>query len=220
MGWHSGCRGRAVRSIAEMSVPLQLVGNHNRTNAAIAATMARELGVDDNSIDRALKSFAGLPHRLQFVAEISGRAFYNDSKSTTPAATIAALAAMNRPTWLLLGGAEKPIDWTEFAAIVVQRTKGAALFGAIAEKLERQFRNTDPPFTHHRTDSMEAAFAWCWQQSAPGDAILLSPACASTDQFRDFTHRGEEFQRLVRMLDEPQRRGDAEQQNRPRMNAN
>jgi UDP-N-acetylmuramoylalanine--D-glutamate ligase len=186
-----------VRSSIEMFAPLQLVGDHNRTNAALAAAMARELGVDDDSINRALGAFAGLPHRLQFVTEISGRAFFDDSKSTTPAATIAALAAMNRPAWLLLGGAQKPIDWTEFAAIVVQRAKGAALFGAIAEKLEQQFRNTDPAFSLQRADSMEAAFTWCWQQSAPGDAILLSPACASTDQFRDFTHRGEEFQRLV-----------------------
>src|SRR5262249_13710717 len=141
--------------------------------------------------------------RLQFVTEISGRTFFDDSKSTTPAATIAALTAMDRPTWLLLGGAEKPIDWTELATMVVRRSRGAALFGSAAEKLERQFRDTDPAFPHHRTNSLEVAFAWCWQQSAPGDAILLSPACASTDQFRDFTHRGEEFQRMARTLVEP-----------------
>ena len=69
-----------------------------------------------------------------------------------------------------------------------------------------------PSSNCHRADSLAAAFAWCWRQSAPGEAILLSPACASTDQFRDFAHRGEEFQWLVRMLAETRRRGDAERQ--------
>jgi UDP-N-acetylmuramoylalanine--D-glutamate ligase len=204
--WDSDWCGRAVRPSAEILVLLQPVGDHNRTNAALAAAMARAIGVDDASIDRALKSFAGLPHRLQFVAEISGRTFYDDSKSTTPAATIAALAAMSRPTWLLLGGAKQPVDWTDFPLAVVRRAQAAALFGSTAEILERELRNADPRFKLHRADSLAAALAWCWRHSAPGDAILLSPACASTDQFRDFVHRGEEFQRLVRRLAEPRRR--------------
>ena len=165
--------------------------------------MARALGIDDTAIERALRAFTGLPHRFQFVAEIDGRAFYNDSKSTTPAATLAALAAMNRPTWLLLGGAEKEADWSELAGAVIQTTKGAAIFGSTAAKIEQCLRNTDPAFKQHRFESLAGAFAWCWQHSRFGDAILLSPACPSTDQFRDFAHRGEEFQRLVKNLIEP-----------------
>ena len=84
---------------------LRIPGEHNRINAACAASMATALGVDDESINDALLNFRGLPHRLAFVAEIAGRKFYNDSKSTSPAATIAALKTMDRPTWLLLGGA-------------------------------------------------------------------------------------------------------------------
>ena len=178
---------------------------HNRANAALAATMAAALGADESAICRALKTFTGLPHRLQFVAEIEGRAFFNDSKSTTPAATIAALATMNRPTWLLLGSADTQADWIELATAVVRQTKGAAVFGAVAEKLESCLGEIDPSFNLLRGKSMAAAFAWCWRQSEPGDAILLSPACPSTDQFRDFAHRGEEFHRLIDALNSPRR---------------
>jgi UDP-N-acetylmuramoylalanine--D-glutamate ligase len=208
--WQSIFRGRVGKPVDELSMPANIAGAHNRLNASLAAAMARALGIDDGAIERALQSFTGLPHRIQFIAEIVGRAFYNDSKSTTPAATVAALATMNRPTWLLLGGADKEIDGTELAAAVIQKTKGAAMFGSVAAKLERCLRDADPEFKQYRADSLPAAFAWCWQQSSPGDAILLSPACASTDQFRDFAHRGDEFQRLVQELIGPRRRGDAE----------
>ena len=134
--------------------------------------------------------------------------FYNDSKSTTPAATIAALAAMNRPTWLLMGGAEKEADWAELAGAVIQTTKGAAVFGSTAAKIEQCLRNNDPQFKQHRSESLAGAFDWCWQHSKFGDAILLSPACASTDQFRDFAQRGDEFQRLVDALTSPRRHGE------------
>jgi UDP-N-acetylmuramoylalanine--D-glutamate ligase len=194
------CHCKIIEPASEPSTPVNLIGAHNRRNASLAATMARALGIDDTAIEGALRAFKGLPHRFQFVAQIDGRAFYDDSKSTTPAATIAALSAMNRPTWLLIGGAEKEADWAELAGAVIQTTKGAAIFGSTAAKIEQCLRNNDPAFKQHRSESLAGAFAWCWQYSRFGDAILLSPACASTDQFRDFAHRGEEFQRLVKNL--------------------
>lgn len=198
--WRRIC-GWAARPRRLETLPmLRLTGDHNRINAACAARVAKELGVEDAVISQALAEFAGLPHRMQFSGDFSGRRFYNDSKATTPAATIAALNTMDRSTWLLLGGADKEIELSELANEVARNAKGAAVFGAVAEKLDDAIRNIDPTFPVFRSETMEAALAWCWEQSQEGDAILLSPACASTDQFRDFAQRGEVFERLVREI--------------------
>ncbi len=180
--------------------PLKLPGQHNRTNASCAAAAASECGVHEAIIDRSLADFAGLSHRLQLVAEIAGRRFYNDSKSTSHTATIAALKAMDRPIWLLLGGADAQADFTQLADNVGRLAQGAVVFGAVADKLQIAIRNCDPDFRCLRAATLQAALAACIEESKPGDTILLSPACPSTDQFRDFTHRGEEFTRLVREL--------------------
>jgi UDP-N-acetylmuramoylalanine--D-glutamate ligase len=180
---------------------LRIPGTHNRTNAALATTVAEKLGVAAETIRNSLAAFNGLPHRIEFVAEVAGRRFYNDSKSTTPAATIAALSSMDRPTWLLLGGVEQHVDYAELMATVVQRSVGAGFFGATGRKLELFARDRDNSFCAYRGESLSEAFHWCWNHSREGDAILLSPACASTDQFQDFTHRGEEFTQLVRSLE-------------------
>ena len=115
---------------------LRIPGTHNRTNAALAAAAAENLGVAAETIRSSLSTFNGLPHRIEFVAEVVGRRFYNDSKSTTPAATIAALSSMDRPTWLLLGGVKQRVDYAELMATVVQRSEGAGFFGATGRKLE------------------------------------------------------------------------------------
>ncbi|HEY2828154.1 MAG TPA: UDP-N-acetylmuramoyl-L-alanine--D-glutamate ligase [Pirellulales bacterium] len=188
--------------------PLRLPGNHNRQNAACAATMAKQLGIDEKTIANALGNFTGLLHRLRLVAEIKGRHIYNDSKSTTPTATIAAIFAMDEPTWLLLGGADKDIDWSKFIDFVVQRAKGVATFGAAADRLDEAItratkkadKDGDNLFPSFRCETMPDALLWCWQKSMPGEAILLSPGCPSTDRFRDFADRGEQFESLVRSL--------------------
>ncbi|HEY2761443.1 MAG TPA: Mur ligase family protein [Pirellulales bacterium] len=182
--------------IPELLIP----GNHNRTNAALAAAVGGRLGVAVEVIATALAEFQGLPHRIEFVGEVAGRRFYNDSKSTTPAATIAALASMDRPTWLLLGGVEQQLEYSELMAAVVNRAAGAAFFGGAASRLEQLARDRDNSFRTNRSANLREAFLYCWNQSRAGDTILLSPACPSTDQFRDFTHRGEEFTRLARVV--------------------
>jgi UDP-N-acetylmuramoylalanine--D-glutamate ligase len=183
---------------------LRVPGEHNQINAACAATMAKQLGVDDKTIAGALASFTGLPHRLRLVTEIAGRQFFNDSKSTTPAATIAALNAMDRPTWLLLGGADKKTEWSGFVESTVQGVQGVVVFGSVSGKLYELFCRVDEvsrkPFPRFRCDTLAEALACAWQNSTAGQAILLSPACPSTDQFRDFAHRGEEFEGLVQNL--------------------
>jgi UDP-N-acetylmuramoylalanine--D-glutamate ligase len=204
--WRPKCQNANLDlQLSETVLPLRVPGGHNRINAACAATMAKQLAVDDKTIARALAGFAGLPHRLRIVTEVAGRRFYNDSKSTTPAATIAALNAMDRPTWLLLGGADKETDWSGFVEETIPRIKGVVVFGSVSSKLYELFCRVDEvsrkPFPCFRCDIMAEALACAWQNSTAGQAILLSPACPSTDQFRDFAHRGEEFERLVQILE-------------------
>lgn len=182
----------------EATPPLRVPGEHNRRNAALAARMAIAMGIDQAAALRALAEFTGLPHRLAFVAEIAGRRFYDDSKSTTPAATVAALGAMDCPTWLLLGGADKKIDLAVLVQKVSAGARGIATFGTLAEQLDRLVKQAGGRC--RRCDTLAEALDWCWRQSQPGEAILLSPACASTDQFRDYVHRGDEFERLVKLL--------------------
>jgi UDP-N-acetylmuramoylalanine--D-glutamate ligase len=131
---------------------------------------------------------------------MAGRRFYNDSKATTPEAAIAALASMDRPTWILLGGSDKQVNLQPLAQAVGPRARGAALFGATAAKLDELLATHAPSLPRSRVATIDEAFAWCWKQSNPGDAILLSPACASLDQFRDYAERGERFVQLVGQL--------------------
>lgn len=176
--------------------PLRVPGRHNRANAALASAAAIAAGADRESIQLALSEFKGLPHRLAFVSEIAGRRFYNDSKATTPEAVVAALEAMERPTLILLGGSDKNVDLTPLARAVGARACGAGLFGATAAKLDAILAAHAPQLPRSRAETLDEAIVWCWAQSRPGDAILLSPACASLDQFRDYADRGDRFMQL------------------------
>jgi UDP-N-acetylmuramoylalanine--D-glutamate ligase len=181
--------------MARLAVP----GEHNRRNAACAAAAAAAAGIEETSIARGLSSFTGLPHRLESVAEVAGRRFYNDSKATSPAATIAALDAIDGPIWLLAGGQSKGLDFQQLAVAVAARVRGVALFGAAREAMGAIFAKMGG-FETVVVETLREAVAACWRRSRPGDAILLSPACASHDQFHDYCHRGEAFCELVRGL--------------------
>ncbi|HEV3415653.1 MAG TPA: UDP-N-acetylmuramoyl-L-alanine--D-glutamate ligase [Pirellulales bacterium] len=191
-------RGRPVQPWGDADIPpLRILGRHNRANAALAAAAATLAGADRESAVRGLSEFSGLPHRLMLVAEIEGRQFFNDSKSTTPEAAIAALSAMDRPTLVLLGGSDKQVEFSPLVAAVGRQARGAALFGATGNLLDNLFSVEAPHLRRQRTERLDDALAWCWSQSSPGEAILLSPACASLDQFHDYADRGETFARLV-----------------------
>ena len=180
---------------------------HNRRNAALAGAAAMAAGANPDAVTRGLTKFKGLPHRLARVAVVAGRVFIDDSKSTTPDATSAALAALAQPTWLLLGGADKGIDLRPLVIAVGQRACGVAAFGRVGGALDAllgevaHHRIPAPPHhrcTHRRRQLRDRreharveAFTWCCGPSHdPGDAILLSPACSSLDQFRDYVERG------------------------------
>jgi len=199
--WRHLVRGRLLPPVPLAEIPpLSVPGEHQRSNAACAAAAATGLGCDSASIQRGLQLFRGLPQRLQWIAVIDGRRFYNDSAATTPQSTIAALGSLPEPIWLLAGGRNKGLDFHQLAEIIVRGARGAACFGSIGQELRALLAARSPDFPCAEFESLAEALRWCWTRSRPGEAIVLSPACASTDQFRNFRQRGEKFVELVRDL--------------------
>jgi len=168
-------------------------GAHNRENAAAATAAAREAGVGEERIAEALRTFPGVPHRLELVRELSGISYVNDSKATNVAAALRALAAYaDEPVHLILGGSRKGEDFAPLAAALGGNVKSVHLIGETADELAAVMPQAQRDGELARAlDAIEAE---------PGDVVLLSPACASYDQFRDFEERGEEFRRLVQNL--------------------
>jgi UDP-N-acetylmuramoylalanine--D-glutamate ligase len=199
--WKSVAAGNVARPLDDgHAPPLAVLGRHQRQNAECASAAAKVFGCSEDAFAQALSQFRPLPHRLQAIAEIDGRTFYNDSKSTTPAATIAALAACGPKTWLLAGGRAKRLDLTPLAVAMTSCAIGAGLFGECAAELHERLSAIDPKFGVSIHATLPEALAWCWRRSAPGDAILLSPGCASLDQYHDYQARGEHFIALVNEL--------------------
>lgn len=182
-----------------------LRGPHNLTNALLSATAAQLAGATADDIQTGLKSFEPLPHRLQLVGEFQGRSFYNDSISTTPESTIAALDSFDEPVVILAGGYDKRIDLSGMAAHIAGGAKAASLLGQTASTLQAGITARNPAFPTATRPDFEQAFAWAVEQSSPGDVILLSPGCASYDWFQSFVERGARFGELVRQLHEPSR---------------
>jgi UDP-N-acetylmuramoylalanine--D-glutamate ligase len=146
-----------------------------------------------------LRSFLGLPHRMQRVAEHGGVLFLDDSKGTNVGATVAALAGMRQPVVLIAGGDGKGQDFTPLAPAVKQRARAVVLIGRDAERVARAIASSGVPI--ERAAGMEEAVAAAFRASRKGDAVLLSPACASFDMFRNYAHRGEVFAAAVRRLE-------------------
>jgi UDP-N-acetylmuramoylalanine--D-glutamate ligase len=199
--WDRLVRGRLLPLAADEELPeLQVPGWHNRMNAACAATAALGAGCSREAIDRGLRSFHGLPQRMQRIAEIEGRTFYNDSTSTTPESTIAALESLGGPALLLAGGHDKGLDFSEMVETISRLAVGAAFFGEIGPKLHDRLQSSHVDCLAIAVPTLDEALDWCWRNSQPGDAIVLSPGCSSHDQFRNFRERGERFAELVGQL--------------------
>jgi UDP-N-acetylmuramoylalanine--D-glutamate ligase len=174
-----------------------LPGRHNRENAAAATAAARAAGIPDDAIAEALRTFPGVVHRLELVAEIGGVRFVNDSKATNTAAARRALAAFDVPLHVILGGSRKGERFDELAADLQGRGR-AYLIGETADEIAGALGRTDVPYDC--CGELATALAKAAEAASPGEIVLLSPACASYDQFEDFEHRGEEFRRLVQNL--------------------
>jgi UDP-N-acetylmuramoylalanine--D-glutamate ligase len=187
---------------------LVLRGTHNLSNAAAAAAAAAILGVPPPTITAGMQGFHGLPHRLEAVATKHGITYYNDSKATTPLSTIRALEAFDVPVILLAGGYDKGTPFDELGRVICRHARVALVYGTTADKLKRAIveandATPDGPGTCVlELPNLDTAFAQAVALAVAGDTVLLSPACASYDQFPHYEARGDHFRRLVQALPE------------------
>ena len=177
---------------------LLLVGRHNAKNALFATYAARHLGVAAASCQEVLRSFAGLPHRMRHVAQIDGVDYYNDSKATNVAGVVAALTGFTQPFILILGGMAKDGDDPQALAPFLQKgARGVVVMGRDAMKFLEVAKRLVPVAV---AENMQEAVAAASSLALAGDAVILSPACASWDQYRSYADRGEQFSAAVHEL--------------------
>jgi UDP-N-acetylmuramoylalanine--D-glutamate ligase len=179
---------------------LPVAGLHNAANALAALALVRAIELPEVPLLEALRHYQGLPHRVQKVAEIGGVAFFDDSKGTNVGATVAALNGLAQSVVLIAGGDGKGQDFSPLAPAVARHARSVVLIGRDAGMLAHALASCGVPLVraHDMDDAVQAAF----KASRPGDAVVLSPACASYDMFRNYVHRAEVFVRAVTRLSE------------------
>jgi UDP-N-acetylmuramoylalanine--D-glutamate ligase len=176
---------------------ITLAGAHNVENVLAAVCAARLAGVSDQTIREAVAGFKAVEHRLEFVRELNGVKYYNDSKATNVDATRKAVEAFPGGIYLILGGKDKNSDYTALSPLLRERVKTVITIGSAAEKIERQLSGVA---MMERAETLERAVALARRHATPGDTVLLAPACASFDQFENYEHRGRVFKQLVQGL--------------------
>jgi len=190
----SGLPGIEFAADDELPAEPLLRGAHNRENAAAATAAARAAGIADEHIAAALRTFPGVPHRLELVGERRGVRYVNDSKATNVAAAVRALAAYaDESVHLILGGSSKGEDFRPLAEAIGANVREAHLIGAEAGRLLEVIDG-------HVDETLDRAVAHAARLARPGEVVLLSPACASYDQFENFEQRGEAFRAAVELL--------------------
>lgn len=178
---------------------LQILGTHNHENVMAASAMALSYGVPIEVVRETVKSFAGVAHRIEYVCEKHGVAYYNDSKGTNPDAAIKGIQAMNRRTLLIGGGYDKDSEYEEWIQSFDGKVKHLVLLGQTREKIAKAAR--DVGFENIiLVDTLEEAVQTCAELAEPGDAVLLSPACASWGMFKNYEERGDKFKDFVNAL--------------------
>ncbi len=177
---------------------IPLAGAHNLENVLAAVAAARLAGADPVAIAKGVRSFAGVEHRLEFVAEFGGVRYYNDSKATNVDATLKALDAFPGRILIVLGGKDKGSDYTVLRMPLREKAILALLIGAAAEKIEKQIAGS---VAIERAGTLERAVEIASHAARPGDIVILAPACASFDQFQNYEHRGRVFKSLVHQLE-------------------
>jgi UDP-N-acetylmuramoylalanine--D-glutamate ligase len=183
---------------------LKLLGRHNWENVTAAITTASLAGANLEAMKKAIFSFAGLEHRLEFIDEVNGVKFYNDSFSTTPETAIAAIRSFTEPIILIAGGSEKGSDFSQLGEELVKNSvKTLILIGQMRDRIQAAaqaagFRGE----IAKGLDTMEGAVAAAYSFSSPGDIVLLSPACASFDMFANYKDRGDQFKKCITKLKE------------------
>ncbi|HEX4277135.1 MAG TPA: UDP-N-acetylmuramoyl-L-alanine--D-glutamate ligase [Bryobacteraceae bacterium] len=191
--WFSG--GEIGNLMPAEDVPIP--GSHNAENVMAAAAVAEIAGIAKSQVVSAVKTFQAVEHRLEFVREIRGVRFYNDSKATSVDATMKALDSFAGNLWVILGGKDKGSDYTVLRETLHRKARAALLIGAAAKKIESEIAGATPVIL---SGTLDCAVAEAWKNAAPGDTILLAPACSSFDQFQSYEHRGRIFKDLVNGL--------------------
>jgi len=191
-----GDRRTALCKATDLRVP----GRHNVANALAAAIVGDVFDIPADDIGRVLREFQGVPRRLETIAEKDGVLWVNDSAATTPAATMSALAAYERPAVAILGGVSKGADFGELARVLARRAHGVVLIGRAADEIASAIGVADPSgaVEVRRAATLDEAVADARQMARPGDVVLLSPANASFDMFSSADERGEKFAAIVR----------------------
>jgi UDP-N-acetylmuramoylalanine--D-glutamate ligase len=185
-----GAKPEPVMPVAEIPLP----GAHNVENVLAAVCAARLAGVGSETIRAAVREFKAVEHRLEFVREVGGVKYYNDSKATNVDATLKAVEAFTGGVHLILGGKDKGSDYRVLEPLLRQRVKTVITIGSAAEKIERQL---DGVVKIERAETLQRAVAFAHEAAVAGDTVLLAPACASFDQFENYEQRGRVFKELV-----------------------
>ena len=182
---------------------IQLPGRHNIANVLAACAIAAAASLALPAIQTAIEEFTGIPHRLEFIRNINGADWYNDSIATAPERTMAAIEAFEGPLVLLLGGRDKNLPWDDLAQLIHQRVRAVVLFGEAAGLIEKALGAVKKGETLQvisRCNTLEEAVQAAAKLAQRGDTVLLSPGCTSFDAFKDFEERGEYFRKLVNAL--------------------
>ncbi|MGH8505890.1 MAG: glutamate ligase domain-containing protein, partial [Stenotrophobium sp.] len=176
---------------------LRIFGSHNAANALASLALADAAGIPRAASLKALREFSGLPHRCEFIAEIAGVGYFNDSKGTNVGSTLAAINGLPAPIVWLAGGQGKGQDFSELRQPLAHKGRAAILYGEDAGRIERDIAGSLPVY---REATMRTALSRARSIAEAGDRVLLSPACASFDQFKNYVDRGEQFRAAVRGL--------------------
>jgi len=181
---------------------IKLLGRHNLENIAAAALVADVLNIETEIVKKAVKNFMGLPHRLEFVRELNGAKFINDSFATNPGPTIAAIKSFSQDKILILGGSTKGADFTELAEVIsASNVKAVIVIGDESEKILKAIEKAKyQGMVYEAGYSLTDAVRLTKVESSPGDIVLFSPACASFDMFKNYKDRGEKFRKEVNLL--------------------
>ena len=194
-------RGRRVEFESSDPLPAEplIPGEHNRENAAAATQAAQAAGIGEEAIAEALRTFPGVPHRLEPIAEVAGVRYLNDSKATNTAAARRAIASFSEPLHIILGGRGKGESYDDLAEELRSRAARAYLIGETAEEVAAALERAGVAF--ERSGTLKQAVATAAGKAKPGEVVLLAPACASFDQFENFEQRGDAFRGLVAELE-------------------
>ena len=188
-----GAKPEPVMPVAEIS----LAGAHNVENVLAAVCAARLAGVESKTIRAAVAAFKAVEHRLEFVREVAGVRYYNDSKATNVDATRKALESFAGGIHLILGGKDKDSDYTTLAPLLRERVRTVITIGSAAEKIEREL---DGVVKIESAETLARAIAFAHAEAKAGETVLLAPACSSFDQFENYEQRGRVFKELVQAL--------------------